>query len=107
MAAAPAQERAMDSSAMPTGSEATLEAVEALFALLYRPGPSWILGQPITGQPLGPHRAYIEQLFAAGRVVVAGPFLDGTSGGLAVVRRADEAGRRARPGPPPGHARGA
>jgi uncharacterized protein YciI len=71
------------------------EAAATLFALLYRPGPSWIEGKPITGQPLGPHRAYIEQLFAAGRVVLAGPFLDGPGGGFAVVRAADEARARA------------
>lgn len=63
--------------------------IEPLFALLYRPGPRWIEGRSIQEQPLGPHREYIEGLFAVGRGLLAGPFLDAESGGLALIRAAD------------------
>jgi ketosteroid isomerase-like protein/uncharacterized protein YciI len=56
------------------------------FVLIYQPGPSWSEGRPLSEQPLGPHRAYIEKLFEAGAVVLAGPFLDAASGGFAIVR---------------------
>ena len=60
----------------------------AMFALLYRPGPRWLRGEPLDRQPLAAHWAYLEGLARAGRVAVAGPFLDAAAG-LAVLRVAD------------------
>jgi uncharacterized protein len=61
----------------------------ALFALLYRPGPRWVRGEPLDRQPLAAHRAYLEGLARVGRVAVAGPFLD-VAAGLAVLRVVDQ-----------------
>ena len=52
----------------------------ALFALLYRPGPRWARGEPLDRQPLAAHRAYLEGLARAGRIALAGPFLDAAAG---------------------------
>ncbi len=60
----------------------------AMFALLYRPGPRWVRGEPLDRQPLAAHRAYLEGLARAGRVAIAGPLLDAAEG-LAVLRVAD------------------
>jgi uncharacterized protein YciI len=60
-----------------------------LFALVYRPGPRWVSGAPLAHQPLGPHRAYIRGLARAGRILLAGPFLDGAAGGLVALRAPD------------------
>ncbi len=55
-----------------------------LFAIVYRPGPAWLRGEPVSRQPLAPHAAYVERLLGEGRLVLAGPFLD-DAGGLAVI----------------------
>jgi uncharacterized protein len=60
------------------------------YVLLYRPGPAWVAGVPVTEQALGPHRAYAQALFEAGRLVFAGPFLD-DGGGVAVLNVRDRA----------------
>ena len=59
---------------------------KATYALIYAPGPQWIVGRSITEQNLGTHLAYIGNLYAEGRVLYAGPFLDHEGGGLALVR---------------------
>lgn len=57
-----------------------------LFAILYRPGPSWKAGLPLAAQDLADHAAYIRECAATGAVAVAGPLLDDTGGGLVIVR---------------------
>lgn len=60
-----------------------------LFTLIWRPGPSWVVGKPIQEQDLGEHRDYFGELSRRGLVVIAGPFIDPRSGGMAVLRAAD------------------
>ncbi len=62
---------------------------DRLFAILWRPGPSWKPGQPVTEQDLGRHRAYFADLSASGIVATAGPFLDEDGGGLALLKVKD------------------
>ena len=62
---------------------------ENLFVILWRRGPSWVPEKPITEQDLGRHRAYFADLTSQGLIVLAGPFLDNASGGMAVLRVTD------------------
>jgi ketosteroid isomerase-like protein/uncharacterized protein YciI len=56
------------------------------YAFVYAPGPQWLAGRPRTEQNLGPHRAYIAELYARGQVLLGGAFLDDAGGGFGVVR---------------------
>lgn len=60
-------------------------AAQQLFAVIYRPGPSWLPGQPMAAQPgMREHFVYIRDLHARGVIVLAGP--RGDDGGLVLVR---------------------
>jgi uncharacterized protein YciI/ketosteroid isomerase-like protein len=56
------------------------------YAFIYAPGPQWLAGRPVTEQNLGTHRAYMAELYARGRVLLGGPFLDDAGGGIALLR---------------------
>jgi uncharacterized protein len=56
------------------------------YAFIYAPGPQWLAGRPVTEQNLGAHRAYMADLYARGRVLLGGPFLDDAGGGVALLR---------------------
>jgi uncharacterized protein YciI len=64
--------------------DATASAASELFVFIYRPGPAWREGAPFRQQGLGPHGAYMKQLFDAGRLFAGGGFAD-EDGGLAIV----------------------
>ncbi len=64
------------------------------FIILYRPGPAWLVGQPLTEQPLREHGFYMHRLWQEGKLLHGGPFLDDT-GGAAVVLCEDEDEARA------------
>ena len=57
------------------------------FALLYSPGPRWLPNTPLSGQPLDDHVEYLTGLNKVGRVLMGGPFADGT--GALVVAEVD------------------
>ena len=54
----------------------------------YKPGPNWLEDKPLKDQPLKTHVDYLVDLHKSGRVIMGGPFGDG-SGGL-VVFTADD-----------------
>ena len=54
------------------------------YAILYRPGPKWIEGEPLSRQPLKEHVSYWLSHATSGPVKMAGPFPD-DSGGLVIV----------------------
>jgi len=56
------------------------------YAFVYAPGPQWLAGRPLAEQNLGPHRAYIADLYARAQVLFGGAFLDDAGGGFGVVR---------------------
>jgi hypothetical protein len=59
-----------------------------LYVLIYRQGPAWKVGTPMTGQPgIRVHGAYMKKLFDAGTTFAAGPTTD-APGGLIIVRAA-------------------
>lgn len=48
-----------------------------LFLVFRDPGTSWVEGRPTREQPLwDAHAAYMDRLFAEGRVVLGGPYAD-------------------------------
>lgn len=51
-----------------------------LYALIYTPGPNWIVGKPVTEQPLQEHTQYMLQKHAEGKVAIAGPLVDNYGG---------------------------
>ncbi len=65
--------------------------MQTLFALCYRPGPSWLRGKSVFEQPLDAHRSYMQSLLDAGTVVLGGPYRDDTGGLVAVDAQSREA----------------
>ena len=54
-------------------------------ALFQRPGAGWIPGVPVRQQPhWDDHARFVDALFDGGKVILAGPFADG-SGSLVVL----------------------
>jgi len=52
-------------------------ASNRLFLAFREPGPSWVPGVPTRQQPLwDEHAAFMDDLFARGHVVLAGPYAD-------------------------------
>jgi len=52
-------------------------ASNTLFLAFREPGPSWVPGVPTRQQPLwDEHAAFMDDLFARGYVVLAGPYAD-------------------------------
>jgi uncharacterized protein YciI len=64
------------------------------YLILYRPGPAWAPGKPITEQPPKEHGKYLLDLFAKGTMKLAGPLMDDT-GGAVVIEVASEAEAKA------------
>ena len=59
------------------------------FLFIYRAGPSWQTGKPMSVQGLGPHGAYMGKLVGEGVVMAGGPMMDLEGGGLAIVKAKD------------------
>jgi uncharacterized protein YciI len=80
--------------AQPPAAEPRAASVVELFVVIYRPGPAWQAGQPMSEQGLLPHGRYYRSLLDAGRLQAGGGFVD-SDGGLAILRAADLAEARA------------
>lgn len=66
-----------------------------LYLVFRDPGPSWVPGKPTRQQPLwDEHALFMDRLFEAGRVVLAGPYAD-VSRALVIVRADDVEGAAA------------
>jgi uncharacterized protein YciI len=64
-------------------------AMRTLFLVFRDPGPAWVTGVPTRQQPLwDEHAAFMDGLFEAGRVVLAGPYAD-CSRALVIVEARD------------------
>jgi uncharacterized protein YciI len=64
------------------------------YLVVYRPGPGWVAGKPMTEQPLKEHGKYMLHLYIGGTLKFAGPFLDDT-GGAVMFEAANERDARA------------
>jgi uncharacterized protein YciI len=56
---------------------------EDLYVIVYRKGPSWRAGEPMTRQDLREHGLYMRDLAARGVILTAGPLL-AVDGGMVV-----------------------
>jgi uncharacterized protein YciI len=52
------------------------------FLVIYRPGPAWLPGKPVSQQPLKGHGSYMLSLYTQGTLKFAGPFMDDTGGAV-------------------------
>ena len=59
------------------------------FLVMYRPGPAWLVGQPISAQPLQAHGRFLLALYRKGQLRLAGPFSD-NAGRALVLEAPDE-----------------
>jgi uncharacterized protein YciI len=66
-----------------------LVVVNRSFLVIYRPGPAWVPGKPITEQPLKEHGKYTLSLYISGSMKLAGPLTD-NAGGAVLLDVADE-----------------
>ena len=65
-----------------------------MFVLIYTPGPAWQTVKTAAELPFyREHYRYMKQVFAAGRMLMGGPFLD-NQGALGVLDVASEAQAR-------------
>ena len=77
------------------GQEAPATAPASnLFVVIYRPGPAWQAGRPMSEQGLLPHGRYYRGLLDDGRLFAGGGFT-GSDGGMAILRAADMDAARA------------
>ncbi len=70
-------------------SQAPAAPVKNTYLVVYRPGPGWLAGKPLTEQPLKDHGRYILSLYVGGSLKFAGPFSD-NAGGAAAFEAADD-----------------
>ena len=71
-----------------------LVVVNRSFLVIYRPGPAWVPGKPVTEQPLKEHGKYMLSLYISGSMKLAGPLTD-NAGGAVLLDVADEAKAKA------------
>jgi uncharacterized protein YciI len=72
------------------GLQAAPSSEKTTFLVIYRPGPGWLQGKPVSEQPLKGHGPYLLSLFEKGFLKFAGPFGD-DKGGALVLEVANEA----------------
>lgn len=80
--------------AQPAPADAVGQAPAPLYICIYRVGPAWQAGKPLSAQDLGPHTAFIKRLLGEGRLFAGGRMLD-MDGGMAIVRAASAEEARA------------
>lgn len=65
--------------------------MRTLFLVFRQPGPAWVPGVPTRQQPLwDEHARFMDALFDAGRIVLAGPY--GGGGRALIIVEARDAG---------------
>jgi len=64
------------------------------YLCVYRPGPRWLPGKPLSEQPLREHGRYMLDLYKRGVMRLAGRFADG-SGGAMLFGADDDASAKA------------
>jgi uncharacterized protein len=69
-------------------------APRTTFLVIYRPGPAWLAGKPISEQPLKEHGKYMLGLYVQGWMKLAGPLKD-NAGGAVVLEVAHESQAKA------------
>ncbi|HET9315508.1 MAG TPA: YciI family protein [Vicinamibacteria bacterium] len=60
------------------------------YLVVFKPGPAWLPGRPVTEQPIKEHGPYMLGLFKKGIMKFAGPFSDGSGGAYVFEAASDE-----------------
>lgn len=68
----------------------SLTSTSTTYLVIYRPGPSWPDGLPVSQLPLREHGRFLLELYKNGSMTLAGPFTNDT-GGAVVLKVASEA----------------
>ena len=71
-------------------SEAEGPAKKKTYLVVFKPGPAWLAGKPVTEQPIKEHGPYMLGLYKKGVMKFAGPFSDGTGGAYVFEAASDE-----------------
>lgn len=71
------------SAALVMGSASAQAATtQPSYLCVYRPGPRWLAGKPLSEQPLREHGRYMLDLYKRGVMRLAGRFADGSGGAM-------------------------
>jgi uncharacterized protein YciI len=76
------------------GTPAPAAGDKKRFVVFYSPGPAFDHAKGLVEQPgIRAHGQYLQSLLAQGRLVMAGPFMDNSNGGMSILEAAslDEA----------------
>jgi uncharacterized protein YciI len=73
--------------------ETMTESRMATYLVVYRPGPAFITGKPLTEQPLKEHGRYMLSLYKQGKLRFAGGFSDNAGGAAAFEAESEEEAR--------------
>src|SRR5215510_9085678 len=58
------------------------EPKQQTFLVVYKPGPAYVTGKPLSEQQLGEHGNYLLSLHSKGILKIAGPFTDDAGGAI-------------------------
>lgn len=72
------------------GGDSEQDQTKQSYLVLYRPGPAWLAGKPVSEQPLRTHGKYMLDLYIGGSMKLAGPLGD-DAGGAVMLTAADRA----------------
>jgi uncharacterized protein len=70
-------------------NEPQQEQTKAMYLVIYRPGPAWLVGKSVFEQHLKEHGKYMLSLYIKGSMKLAGPLTD-DAGGAVLLAVADE-----------------
>jgi uncharacterized protein len=73
--------------------ESRQEKGKTTYLVIYRPGPAWLVGKPVSEQPLKEHGKYMLGLYIKGSMKLAGPLAD-DAGGAVLLAVADDSEAR-------------
>jgi uncharacterized protein len=69
------------------------QKLKSTYLVIYRPGPAWISGKPVTEQPLKEHGKYMLSLYKNGILKFAGPFTDNAGGAVVFEAENEDAAK--------------
>jgi uncharacterized protein YciI len=65
-----------------SSADAQAASTQPSYLCVYRPGPRWLPGKPLSEQPLREHGRYMLDLYKRGVMRLAGRFADGSGGAM-------------------------
>lgn len=81
----------LSTSAAAQSAGATPEVrAKTTYLVVYRPGPAFLAGRPLSEQPLKEHGRYVLSLHTKGALKLGGGFLDDTGGAMVFEAESEE-----------------